>query len=98
MFKKKVKSSVNTESILNALFRHNSPKRVLEQFLVCIGDNERSLQLGKKMYCHSFVINKLIENRDRLGLIEYRRFVPSQSEEYFNLEKNLCSVRLIFFK
>ncbi|XP_022915154.1 vacuolar protein sorting-associated protein 16B [Onthophagus taurus] len=90
-FMKKIKCDVDVDTLVTALHQHGAPKHILCQFLQGMSDADRGMHLGKKYQCHKFVIEKLVENRDREALIEYKKCIPAQSEEYFYLEKELLS-------
>ncbi|KAJ8985849.1 hypothetical protein NQ317_006220 [Molorchus minor] len=89
--KNALKTVMNPEIFVHGLSRHNPPKEVLEQYLSCISDSDKSLYLAQKLNCHKFVIQYYINQRDRLALINAKLKVTTQSEEYFLIENALQS-------
>ncbi|KAJ8955325.1 hypothetical protein NQ318_003418 [Aromia moschata] len=89
--KNTLKTVMNPEIFVYGLSRHKPPKDVLEQYLACISDSEKSLYLAQKLNCHKFVIQHYINQRDRLALIGYKAKVTAPTEEYFLIENALQS-------
>ncbi|XP_050497174.1 spermatogenesis-defective protein 39 homolog isoform X3 [Diabrotica virgifera virgifera] len=94
--KHSLKTVIPTELFVYGLSKHNPPKDVLEQYLPYINNTERSLLLAQKLNCHKFVIQHYINQRDRVGLINYKaslianKLTP-QNPEYFMIENALQS-------
>ena len=82
------------DTLVLTLQKHDSPKKIILNFLICMSDNEEALELGKRTQCHMFVINKLVENRDRNALIKYGNHLPKDSEDLEHLNRALQSVSL----
>lgn len=93
MAKKKVfKSVIEPELFITTLEKHGAPQGVLQEFLVTIDDAELSVEIGKKVKCHKFVIDYYIKQRDRLGLLAYKPVIPAQSQDYFYLENAIVVI------
>lgn len=73
------------------MHRHEAPADILHDFLLCVVDVEIGLSLAKKMGCHKYVIDVLINQKDRVAIINYKPNIPSQTEEYFYAESALQS-------
>lgn len=81
--KSSLKSVIDLELILTTLHKHDAPRKVLEDFLTCMVDTERSIALAKRWQCHRFIIDSYINQRDRTALINYTNSLNTQSEDYF---------------
>lgn len=73
------------------LSRHKPSIDILEQYLSCITDSEKSLHLAQKLQCHKIVIQHLVNQKDRLALMAYKVKVAPHQEEYFLIENALQS-------
>ncbi|KAJ8928522.1 hypothetical protein NQ314_018898 [Rhamnusium bicolor] len=96
--KNALKTVMNPEIFVYGMSRHKPPKDVLDQYLNCISDSDKSLYLAQKLNCHKFVIQHYIHHRDRLALISYKGKIAPQNEEYFMIENALQSTVSIFRK
>ncbi|KAG5861432.1 hypothetical protein JTB14_000468 [Gonioctena quinquepunctata] len=86
-----LKTTLTPETFVYGISRHHPPKDVLEQFLHCISDSERSIYLAEKLNCHKFVIQHHINQRDRQALNAYKVKVVPQTQEFFLIENALHS-------
>lgn len=83
---------IEPELFITTLEKHGAPQSVLQDFLATLDDAELSLEIGKKVKCHKFVIDFYIKQRDRLGLLAYKSVIPTQSQDYFYLENAIVVI------
>ncbi|KAK9889322.1 hypothetical protein WA026_004600 [Henosepilachna vigintioctopunctata] len=86
-----LKTAITSDHFIWGISRHNPPKNVLEQFLACLSDTEKSLALAEKFQCYKFMIEYYTNQRDRLGLLSCMDKVITNSEEYHMIRKALES-------
>lgn len=77
--------------------RHKPPNDMLEYFLNAISDIEKAVNLAKKLKCHKFVIHYYINQKDRLGLLNYQARCTPRSEEFYLVEAALQATVSILF-
>lgn len=81
--KNTLKSVIKAESILACLHKHQAPKRILQDFLICFDDVDRALILARKMKVYRFVVDQYVTQRDKSALMEYKSSIPPQTEDYY---------------
>ncbi|GLV46299.1 Vacuolar protein sorting 16B [Carabus blaptoides fortunei] len=89
--KKVLGTSLNVENIIVKLGERQAPPYILENFLSLMEDSERSLSLATRYKCHRYIIEFYVSQKDRASLLNYKSKITPQSEDYFFLEKVLCS-------
>lgn len=93
-----MKTTLSQEIVVYGISKHKPPKDILEQFLNYLPDSEKSVNLALKLYCHKFVIQHYINQKDRLSLISYKARLAPHEDEYFLIENALQSVSIPFFQ
>ncbi|GFY42420.1 spermatogenesis-defective protein 39 [Trichonephila inaurata madagascariensis] len=78
----KMRSCIGFVKVLDVLVKRRAPPEVIYKYISCLEDQSLKLPLAKKYKCHSYVIEALQKNKDRLGLLEYRNSLPPHSIDY----------------
>ncbi|RZC34802.1 spermatogenesis-defective protein 39 -like, partial [Asbolus verrucosus] len=78
--KRALKSTMKPPLFIVGVGRHNPPKHVMEQFLLCMGDASKSLYLAEKLKMHSYIINYYIEQKDKTSLLKYTEKIEPGDE------------------
>ncbi|XP_076763003.1 spermatogenesis-defective protein 39 homolog isoform X1 [Xylocopa sonorina] len=86
---KKLQIHLPIEDVLKVLHKNNAPSDVLEKYLKYVDNVERRLELAKNMHCFRIAIDILVQQADRIALLEYKTKLQPQSEEYFYAESAL---------
>ncbi|CAK9833886.1 Spermatogenesis-defective protein 39 homolog [Anthophora retusa] len=86
---KKLQIHLPIEDVLKILHKNNAPFEVLEKYLKFVDNLERRLELAKAMHCFRIAIDILVQQADRIALMEYKTKLQPQSEEYFYAESAL---------
>lgn len=93
--KKVLGTSLNVENIIVKLGERRAPSYILENFLSLMEDSERSLSLATRYKCHRYIIEFYVSQKDKASLLNYKSKITPQSEDYFFLEKVLCSTVIL---
>ncbi|CAK9807211.1 Spermatogenesis-defective protein 39 homolog [Anthophora plagiata] len=86
---KKLQIHLPIEDVLKILHKNNAPFEVLKKYLKFVDNLERRLELAKTMHCFRIAIDILVQQADRIALMEYKTKLQPQSEEYFYAESAL---------
>ncbi|KOC69844.1 Spermatogenesis-defective protein 39 like protein [Habropoda laboriosa] len=86
---KKLQIHLPIEDVLKILHKNSAPSEILEKYLKFVDNIERRLELAKTMHCFRVAIDILVQQADRIALIEYKSKLQPQSEEYFYAESAL---------
>ncbi|GFQ97983.1 spermatogenesis-defective protein 39 [Trichonephila clavata] len=78
----KMRSCIGFVKVLDILAKRRAPPEVVYKYISCLEDQSLKLPLAKIYKCHSYVIEALQKNKDRLGLLEYRNSLPPHSIDY----------------
>ncbi|KAL1464434.1 hypothetical protein WDU94_004083 [Cyamophila willieti] len=86
---KSVSTQVPVEDIIRELANNNAPETELAKYLQVISNVSIKLELARKYKCSHLVVDILVDQKDRLGLLEFKSHQPTQSESYFYVENAL---------
>ncbi|GFT59436.1 spermatogenesis-defective protein 39 homolog [Trichonephila clavipes] len=78
----KMRSCIGFVKVLDVLVKRRAPPEVIYKYISCLEDQSLKLPFAKKYKCHTYVIEALQKNKDRLGLLEYRNSLPPHSVDY----------------
>ncbi|GFU36542.1 spermatogenesis-defective protein 39 [Nephila pilipes] len=93
----KMRSCIGFTKVLEILAKRGAPPEVIYRYISCLEDQSLRLPLAKKYKCHTYVIEVLQKNKDRQGLLEYRKSLPPHSIDY-NIATNTLNNALIKWK
>lgn len=63
----------------------------MENLLNIMDDKTKSVSLAVKFKCHRHIINTYVQDKDREALLNYKKKLSPQSEDYFYVENALRS-------
>uniref|UniRef100_A0A8D9ABE5 Spermatogenesis-defective protein 39 homolog n=1 Tax=Cacopsylla melanoneura TaxID=428564 RepID=A0A8D9ABE5_9HEMI len=86
---KSVSTQVPVEDIIKELAGSNAPETELAKYLQVISNVSTKLALARKYKCSHLVVDILVDQKDRLALLEFKSQQPAQSESYFYAENAL---------
>ncbi|OAD58023.1 Spermatogenesis-defective protein 39 like protein [Eufriesea mexicana] len=86
---KKLQIHLPIEDVVKILHKNKAPPEILEKYLKYVDNIERRLELSKNMHCFRVAIDILVQQADRIALLEYKTKLQPQSEEYFYAESAL---------
>ncbi|XP_054721845.1 spermatogenesis-defective protein 39 homolog [Uloborus diversus] len=79
---RKMRSGISFSNVVKTLQKLGAPAQLLWRYVEFIKDEEKRLEIAKRVKCHRVVIEILSRNKDRLALEEYKSTLrPSTPEE-----------------
>lgn len=86
---KKLQTPLLIEDILKLLHKAQAPLNVLEKYLKYVDSIGKRLELAKSFHCYRIAIDIFVAQGDKTALLEYKKKLQPQSEEYFYAESAL---------
>ena len=86
---KKVRGSVSAAEVVAALHRAGAPADTLQTFLQLVEGVEERVGLARKVGVAAVVVDVLVAQRDRQGLVQFQASLPPNSRDWFYADNAL---------